>query len=118
MNKLLALVASIFLIASIAWGSSVSLAWDSSTDPSVVSYNIYMGSQSRAYTNSVSASCCTGAFTNLVPGVTYYFAATAVDSAGLESDYSVEVAYTVPISTNLPPGVPGPPVMQSLQRTQ
>jgi hypothetical protein len=32
----------------------------------------------------------------LVPGQTYYFAATAYNSSGVESDYSTEIVYTVP----------------------
>jgi hypothetical protein len=33
-----------------------------------------------------------------VEGATYYFAATAFNTAGLESDYSNEISYTVPIA--------------------
>src|ERR1019366_2146983 len=41
---------------------------------------------------------------NLVEGATYYFAATAVDTNGLESDYSTEVSTLVPVKlTNQPP---------------
>ena len=34
---------------------------------------------------------------NLVEGTTYYFAATAVDTNGLESDYSTEVSTLIPV---------------------
>src|ERR1019366_1674310 len=41
---------------------------------------------------------------NLVEGATYYFAATAVDTNGLESDYSTEVSTLIPVKlTNQPP---------------
>jgi hypothetical protein len=40
----------------------------------------------------------------LVPGNTYYFAATSLTAAGLESDFSTEVSYTMPANgTNVPP---------------
>ena len=33
----------------------------------------------------------------LVPGATYYFAATTYNAAGLESPFSSEVSYLVPL---------------------
>ena len=39
------------LAASTAYASNVSLAWDPTTDPTVVGYNVYSGVTSRAYTN-------------------------------------------------------------------
>jgi cell wall assembly regulator SMI1 len=41
----------------------------------------------------------------LVSGATYYFAVTAIGTNGLESDYSAEVSYTVPLPTNNPPTI-------------
>ncbi len=84
-----------------ASAANVSLAWDPSTDPSVTGYNLYYGGGSRNYTNIVDArKSNTVSVSNLVVGSTYYFAATAYNAAGLESDYSVEVAYAVPSGTN------------------
>ena len=86
---------------------SVTLAWDqspSSTNYVVGSYNLYYGAASGVYTNRVSVlgvTNTTNMVTNLVRGVTYYFAATAVTTNGLESDYSNEVSTkiaTVPAS--------------------
>jgi hypothetical protein len=78
-----------------AWGAgTVTLAWDPSTgnDP-IASYNIYYGAASATYTNTVSAGLnTTVTISNLVEGVVYYFAATAVDTTGLESDFSTEVS--------------------------
>lgn len=39
--------------------------------------------------------------TGLTPGATYYFAATAYDASGQESDYSNEVAVTIPVAPYL-----------------
>ena len=90
-----------------ALASKVTLAWDSSSDPNVTGYNIYYGSVSRTYTNLVNAGTTTSAtISNLVPGTTYYFAATTYTLAGLESAYSAEMAYTVPASTNPAPILP------------
>ncbi len=85
--------------------SSVTLAWDASTDPTVVGYNIYYGTASRTYTNLVNVTM-TNAVTisGLVPAVTYYFAATAYTGSGLESEFSTEAFYAVPaLNSNQPP---------------
>jgi hypothetical protein len=59
----------------------------------------------RTYTNMMDVGTnLTATVTNLVFGPTYYFAATAYDTNGLESDYSGEVAFSVP--TPLPPSPP------------
>jgi hypothetical protein len=62
-----------------------------------VSYNIYYGVASGIYTNIASVgnvlACTIG---NLVMRTTYFFAATAVNAAGLESVYSSEISYHVP----------------------
>lgn len=95
--KKLMFSAALLLLAVYAIADNVTLAWDPSTDPTVVGYNVYTGSQSRTYTNSTDAAADTSiTISNLVPGVTYYFAATAYTAAGLESDFSAEASYTVP----------------------
>jgi hypothetical protein len=84
-------------------GPAVALAWDPSTDPTVMGYNVYYGTASRAYTNVVAAGSSTSAVvSNLAIGMTYYFAATTYTVAGLESDYSAEASYMVPVP-NVPP---------------
>ena len=81
---------------------SVTLAWNPSPDLSVVGYRMHSGVTSGNYSNSVVVGNVT---TNTVPGltsgVTYFFAITAYDASGLESVFSNEVSYTVPLSNNL-----------------
>lgn len=75
---------------------AVKLAWDPSPDPSVSGYNLYYGAGSRQYTNLLSAGNLTSlSVSNLARGQIYFFAVTAVDAAGLESDFSPEVSYYV-----------------------
>lgn len=84
-------------------GQSVILDWDPSVDPTVTGYNLYYGLSSRGYTNVISTGTATTAtVSGLTVGATYYFAVTSYDLAGLESDYSAEVSYTVPVPSNLP----------------
>src|ERR1035441_9995387 len=74
--------------------SSVTLAWDPNSGTDIITnYNIYYGAASATYTNTVAAATNTMVtISNLVDGTTYYFAATAVDTTGLESDYSTEIS--------------------------
>lgn len=97
------LVSLVWLPMARALPPSVVLDWDKSVDPTVTGYNLYYGNASRGYTNVVAAGAATtAAVSNLTVGATYYFAATTYNLAGLESDFSAEVAYTVPVP-NTPP---------------
>jgi len=83
---------------------SVTLAWDPSPDTNVVGYRVYYGVVSRTYTNVVNVGNATNVTINgLVEGTTYYFAATAYNSLGMESDYSAESVYTAPGLPNQAP---------------
>src|SRR5438093_3739284 len=78
---------------------SVSLAWDKTTDPDAVNYNLYWGTSSKNYTayadiNPTTITSYT--VTGLTPGVTYYFAITYDTWTVGESAYSNEVSKTVP----------------------
>jgi hypothetical protein len=92
-----------FMSPSSLAASSVTLAWDSSPDANVIAnYNVYYGVASATYTNVAAAGTnLTISISNLVEGATYYFVATAVDTFGLESDYSNEVSYTNLPSPNI-----------------
>jgi List-Bact-rpt repeat protein/fibronectin type III domain protein len=84
--------------------SSVTLAWDPSASAGVAGYNIYYGPSTHTYTNMVTAGNATNVtVSGLIGGATYYFAATAYDSFGVESDYSSETNYVVPSSGNQAP---------------
>ena len=85
---------------------SVTLAWNASAGTSAIDhYNIYDGVVSHTYTNIISSGTnLTLTISGLASGSTYYFAATAVDTYGLESDFSAEVWWT-------PPTPPTPPTV-------
>lgn len=76
----------------------VSLAWGRSTDTNAVGYHIYYGTVSHGYTNLVDAGNATSiTLSGLVPGVTYFFAATTYDSVANESGFSDETSYVMPM---------------------
>jgi hypothetical protein len=95
---------------------SVTLAWQPSTDTNVVGYNIYFGGASETYTNKISAgNAVNSVISNLVQGATYYFAATAYDSTGMESPFSNEASYAVPLNVvSNPPVVNNPPTLNTI----
>jgi fibronectin type 3 domain-containing protein len=74
--------------------ASATLQWTASTDSRVTGYRIYYGTESRTYQAKGSglnaSSMTTYTVPNLTVGRTYYFAVTAYDAAGNESDYSSE----------------------------
>ena len=85
--------------------SSADLAWNPNPDPSVAGYNVYYGGASRTYTNVLSVGNTTNVTINgLLEGRDYYFAVTAYDASGNESDYSAETTYIVPGWLLLTPG--------------
>ncbi len=87
--------------------ASVTLAWQPSTDTNVVGYNVYYGGASENYTNKISTGDTTSiVISGLIPGATYYFAATAYDDTGLESPFSNEASYAVPLAATNNPSTP------------
>ena|ERR1017187_1031548 len=89
------------LSATLPPGQSITLAWNRSSDTNVAGYKIYAGVVSHTYTNMINAGNATNAtIFGLIRGNTYYFAATAYNSLGMESGFSSEISYTVP--TTLP----------------
>jgi hypothetical protein len=65
---------------------ATAFSWNSQTD--VVGFNIYYGTFPHSYEHLIFATnnCCI--ITNLVIGMRYYFAATAMGTNGVESDFS------------------------------
>ena len=100
---LVALVAMVVLTVRPAVAQqTATLAWNPSSDPFVTGYNLYYGTNSGIYTVRLPVGQATSVtVSNLAPGVTYYFAVTAVTALGLESPPSAEVPYTVPLGVRL-----------------
>jgi hypothetical protein len=94
-----------------AQSGTVNLAWQPSTNAGIVGYNVYIGDVSGLYTSSMDVGTnLTAMVTDILPGVTYYFATTAYDTNGQESDFSDEVTNRIPV----PPLITVQPVSQSV----
>jgi large repetitive protein len=98
-----------FFLASLlsipdAKAGEVVARWSPNGEPNIVGYRVYYGLASRNYYFYVDAgkqTTCT--ISNLEEGKTYYFASTAYDASGYESDYSAESVYTVPQKLSISP---------------
>jgi len=98
LTKFLGGLAILAALCQTVQATSVTLAWNSSTNPIVAGYNLYYGGTSGNYTNVISTgSATTATISGLIPGNTYYFVATTYSAPGAESLDSSEVSYTVPI---------------------
>ena len=69
-------------------------------DPGAVAFNLYYGFFSPheydyVVPNISSQDCVVS---NLMPGTTYYVAVTAVDTNGVESDYSPQYVFAMPLT--------------------
>ncbi|OPY91640.1 MAG: Fibronectin type III domain protein [Syntrophus sp. PtaU1.Bin208] len=93
----LVLFALLSLLMTAAHAAQVTVAWDANADPAVTGYRVHYGTAPGNYTSHVDVGNATSCvISGLLEGLTYYFAATAYDGSGNESDYSASVGYTVP----------------------
>lgn len=100
MTGLLLLLTSLAAVAA-----DLRLAWDAVSGAS--GYTLHYGTSSRNYTAQLNTGAATsGTITGLSPGVTYYIAVTAVNSAGTRSGYSNEVSTTIPGADATAPSAP------------
>ncbi len=90
-------------------GQSITLAWNPNTEADVIGYRLYYGLAPRNYLTHLDvlppdapATNVAASVSGLLAGRTYYFAVTALNRDGAESDYSEEVLYTVRSPAVLP----------------
>lgn len=97
MKKLLILSALFLLFVPCrSYCASVTLAWDPNTETDLAGYNIFYGLESRVYTQSIDVgNVVEFTIDGLDENATYYYAATAYDTDGNESDYSDELVHVI-----------------------
>ncbi|NTW27547.1 MAG: hypothetical protein HGA36_04440 [Candidatus Moranbacteria bacterium] len=79
------------ILASSAWGLSVSLQWDPNTETDLAGYNVYYSSDPSVSANPTSAlvgNFTTTTIANLDSSKDWYFAVTAFNTTAVESAYS------------------------------
>ncbi len=79
--------------------ATVTVGWGANTEANLAGYKVHWGTASRSYSTNafVPAPATQLAISNLTGG-TYYFAVTALNTAGLESAYSDEIAWPTAIT--------------------
>ena len=91
MKRLLTIL--ILLNATLVHAQTVTLAWDASPSPDVVGYRLHFGTNSGSY-GYVASVGLVRTQTVVVPHTgRWFFAATAVDANGVESDFSNQVQW-------------------------
>ena len=96
----LTLASILLLLSSSGYSAQVTIAWDANSEPEVAGYKLHYGTSAGQYPSLSDAggqTTCTLA--GLQAGVAYFFAATAYDTRGNQSNYSQEVTFTVPSVT-------------------
>lgn len=91
--SLLLILASLVLFAQPAHCGAVMLAWDpNSPSENIAGYKLYYGTESRSYSGFIDITNGTlKKVSKLAKGTHYYFAVTAYNQAGQESDFSEEL---------------------------
>jgi|GEM_PF-571608 len=84
------------LIYSSLFASTLQISWNDNTEPDLAGYRIYYGSVSGAYGHvlDVGGSVCVE-IEGIEEDTVYFFAVTAYDQAGNESDYSREISVLI-----------------------
>lgn len=75
-------------------GAAVMLTWDPPTEP-YAGIKVYYGTSPGNYTSTINAGMVSTYTVRGLASGTYYFALTAFDAAGNESDYSSVVTMTI-----------------------
>lgn len=81
------------LCAAISLGQQVRLAWDASSSPGVVSYRIHFGTNAGDYSFVTNCGLVLTQTVVLPRTGRWFFAATAMDTNGVESAFSNEVQW-------------------------
>src|SRR4051812_33273659 len=68
---------------------AITLLWNANSEPDIAGYRVYQGGASGVYTNVWLVGNVVSTPLDLAPGK-YFFAVSAVNAAGLESDLSNE----------------------------
>jgi hypothetical protein len=83
----------VLLSAFAVHAQQVTLAWDASPSPEVTNYRIYFGTNAGNYAFVTNAGLVRTQTVVLPHTGRWFFAATAVDASGLESDFSNRVEW-------------------------
>jgi len=94
---LLLVVLYLLILSGTVFSAVINVSWDNNTETDLDGYRVYYGLSSRDYGHIFNAGKeNTVEIQGLEEGRTYYFAVTAYDTSGNESDYSIEKSLSIP----------------------
>ncbi|UCC12762.1 MAG: M20/M25/M40 family metallo-hydrolase, partial [candidate division WOR-3 bacterium] len=99
-------------------GTDLQITWSPNTEPDVIGYNIYWGTESEVYTDTgymagAGSSCDT--LTGLMTDSTYYIIVRALDTDDHESYFANEVSATPRLAPMAPTGVVATPLSSGIR---
>ncbi len=84
-----------FCLCGGGFAADISLIWEASSSENIAGYRVYIGKASRSYGAPITIpNQTTYTATGMSAGV-YYFAVTAVNALGIESEFSNEISTTI-----------------------
>jgi len=79
--------------------ATVGFSWRPNAEPNLAGYRLYVGTQPGVYSGFVDVGSATAfELRELIRGMTYYFALTAYNTAGVESNFSPELTRQIPFA--------------------
>ncbi len=89
--------------------NGATVTWDANTESDLSGYKVYYGTSSGNYFDVIDVGNTTSFLINgLLIETTYFFAVTAFDFSGNESEFSDEVSFTIrgnQVTDNSPPSI-------------
>lgn len=97
MKKKLFLMILIFVLGFfvVSFAAEITFKWDPNSEPDLAGYKIYWGTATRDYSKNVDVGNVVSYTLKDLPDGVFYFAATAYDNDGNESDFSDEISQTI-----------------------
>ena len=81
--------------------ANIQFVWRANPEPDLAGYKLYVGTTPGVYVGCIDVgNVTTFKATDLIRGMTYYFALTAYNTAGLESDPTSELGTQLPVLDN------------------
>jgi len=93
------------LLIGSAGGATVTLAWNRNPEPDIAGYRLYYGTAAEPFNTVIDVRTTTATASDLLVGLTYTFAVTAYNTAGVESAFSKPVSYTPGASRVIPSAI-------------
>lgn len=88
--------------------ATVAFKWTANTEPNLAGYRLYVGTVPGVYGGYVDVGNTTRfRLGDLIRGMTYYFALTAYNTAGIESELTPELSTQIPLVTPVIPQAEG-----------